>query len=93
VTAGSVLAIDDDLDVCEVISATVEAKGLRCTATTEPTEFFEALSDGPSLVLIDLMMPQMDGVELLRQLGKQKCKAGIVLISGVGKRSFRLVRL
>ena len=36
------------------------------------------------------MMPEMDGVELLRLLGEQKCKAGIVLMSGVGKRTMSL---
>jgi len=85
-SGSSVLAIDDDLDICELISATAEAKGLRCTATTEPTAFFQALAPETSLIMLDLMMPGMDGIELLRQLGKQQCKVGIVLISGVGKR-------
>jgi len=31
-------------------------------------------------------MPEMDGIELLRLLGQQKCQAGIVLMSGTGKR-------
>ncbi|MGB9406829.1 MAG: EAL domain-containing response regulator, partial [Terracidiphilus sp.] len=35
---------------------------------------------------LDLMMPEMDGIELLRLLHERKCKAGIVLMSGVGKR-------
>jgi EAL domain-containing protein (putative c-di-GMP-specific phosphodiesterase class I) len=37
--------------------------------------------------MLDLMMPKMDGVELLRLLGELKCKTGIVLMSGVGKRT------
>jgi EAL domain-containing protein (putative c-di-GMP-specific phosphodiesterase class I)/FixJ family two-component response regulator len=82
----SVVAIDDDGDICELISATAEARGLSCTATTSATTFLAALTPVTSLIMIDLIMPGMDGVELLRQLGKQKCKANIVLISGVGKR-------
>lgn len=84
--SGNILAIDDDFDVCELISATAEAKGFRCTATTEAATFFAALTPDTSLIMIDLLMPGMDGIELLRQLGKQQCKVGIVLISGVGKR-------
>ena len=85
-TGGGILAIDDDSDICELISATAKAKGLRCTATTEAAAFFKAISPDTSLIVLDLKMPGMDGIELLRQLGKQRCKAGIVLISGVGKR-------
>jgi len=84
--AGEILVIDDDTDICEFISATAEARGLRCTATTEAPAFFEALTPDTSLIMLDLMMPQMDGIELLRKLGQQQCKVGIVLISGIGKR-------
>jgi EAL domain-containing protein (putative c-di-GMP-specific phosphodiesterase class I)/CheY-like chemotaxis protein len=82
----NILAIDDDSDVCELISATAEANGLRCIATTAPTVFFDALTPETSLIVLDLMMPEIDGVELLRLLGQRQCKADIVLISGVGKR-------
>lgn len=85
-SAGEILVIDDDSDICEFISATAEARGLHCTATTEVGAFLEALTPDTSLIMLDLMMPEIDGIELLRQLGKQHCKVGIVLISGVGKR-------
>ena len=81
-----ILAIDDDADICELISATAEANGLECTATTDPTVFFDALTPKTSLIVLDLIMPGIDGVELLRLLGQRRCKADIVLISGVGKR-------
>jgi EAL domain-containing protein (putative c-di-GMP-specific phosphodiesterase class I)/FixJ family two-component response regulator len=82
----NILAIDDDSDICELISATAEANGLRCIATSDPVVFFDALTSDTSLIVLDLMMPGIDGVELLRLLGQRRCKADIVLISGVGKR-------
>jgi EAL domain-containing protein (putative c-di-GMP-specific phosphodiesterase class I)/FixJ family two-component response regulator len=85
-TPGSILAIDDDSDICELICATAEEKGLRCSATTSAEKFLEALSPATSLLLIDLIMPETDGVELLRRLGERHCKVNIVLMSGVGKR-------
>jgi EAL domain-containing protein (putative c-di-GMP-specific phosphodiesterase class I)/FixJ family two-component response regulator len=82
----NILAIDDDSDICELISATAEANGLHCIATTDPSAFFDALTPETSLIVLDLVMPGIDGVELLRLLGQRRCRADIVLISGVGKR-------
>jgi EAL domain-containing protein (putative c-di-GMP-specific phosphodiesterase class I)/FixJ family two-component response regulator len=82
----SILAIDDDNDICELISATAESRGVHCIATTSPEIFLDALTPLTSLIFLDLIMPEMDGIELLRQLGQRQCKVGIVLISGVGKR-------
>jgi EAL domain-containing protein (putative c-di-GMP-specific phosphodiesterase class I)/FixJ family two-component response regulator len=81
-----ILVIDDDSDVGDLIVATAHKLNLRCTATTSSAAFFEALTPETSLILIDLMMPEMDGVELLRLLGQRRCKADIVLMSGTGKR-------
>jgi len=81
-----ILTIDDDHDIGEIICAAAQAMGSHCTATTNATEFIENLTPDTTLILLDLMMPKIDGVELLRMLAQQQCTAGIVLVSGVGKR-------
>jgi EAL domain-containing protein (putative c-di-GMP-specific phosphodiesterase class I)/CheY-like chemotaxis protein len=86
-TAQRILVIDDEIDVGEFVCEAAQAMGLECTATTDAKTFLEALTPDTTLILLDLMMPQMDGVELLRLLSKQKCRTGIVLMSGVGKRT------
>jgi EAL domain-containing protein (putative c-di-GMP-specific phosphodiesterase class I)/CheY-like chemotaxis protein len=80
-----ILVIDDEIDVGEFVSAAAQNMGFDCTATTDAKTFLEKLTPDTTLILLDLMMPDMDGVELLRLLSRQKCKAGIVLMSGVGK--------
>ena len=86
-TKQRILVIDDENDVGEFISTAAQALGLQCTVTTDAKAFLEALTPDKTLIMLDLMMPKMDGVELLRLLGKLKCKTGIVLMSGVGKRT------
>jgi EAL domain-containing protein (putative c-di-GMP-specific phosphodiesterase class I) len=61
--------------------------GCQCTVTTQAATFLEKLTPDTTLILLDLMMPGMDGIELLRLLAERNCKADIVLISSVGKRT------
>jgi EAL domain-containing protein (putative c-di-GMP-specific phosphodiesterase class I)/CheY-like chemotaxis protein len=81
-----ILVIDDEVDVGEFVSAAAQAMGLDCTATTNAESFLETLKPDTTLILLDLMMPDMDGIELLRMLKKRKCKARLILMSGSGKR-------
>ena len=81
-----VLVIDDDGDMGELVCATARSMGFQCAVTKDAVTFLEKLSADTTLILLDLMMPEMDGIELLRLLGERKCKADIVLLSGVGKR-------
>jgi len=81
-----ILVIDDDSDVVEFITAAAQKLDLCCTTATTATPFLEALTPDTTLILLDLLMPEMDGIELLRLLGERQCKAGIVLMSGTGRR-------
>ncbi|HUV97856.1 MAG TPA: EAL domain-containing response regulator [Acidobacteriaceae bacterium] len=82
-----ILVIDDEIDVGELVATAAETMGYECTATTDAAIFLGALTPDTSLILLDLMMPDLDGIELLRLLGERKCTAGIVLMSGIGKRT------
>lgn len=78
--------VDDNIDVCELVCSTAEAMGFDCSTATDAETFLQMLTPDTSLILLDLVMPDMDGVELLRLLSQQKCQAGIILMSGTGKR-------
>jgi EAL domain-containing protein (putative c-di-GMP-specific phosphodiesterase class I) len=53
---------------------------------TDAKDLPSFLAPDISLILLDLMMPEMDGIEVLRLLGQQQCETSIVLMSGIGER-------
>jgi EAL domain-containing protein (putative c-di-GMP-specific phosphodiesterase class I) len=81
-----ILIIDDEVDVGEFIVAVADALDMPCMATNTAKDFLEALTSETSLIFLDLVMPQLDGIELLRLLSEQSHKPKIVLMSGIGKR-------
>jgi EAL domain-containing protein (putative c-di-GMP-specific phosphodiesterase class I)/CheY-like chemotaxis protein len=81
-----ILLIDDDRVVGEIVSALVKAMGLQCDVTRTSEEFFNRIGPETTLILLDLVMPEMDGIEILRLLGERNCRARIVLMSGINIR-------
>ena len=64
-----ILVVDDDADVVAIARRTLERAGWLVESTTDPREALElAERVRPCLVLVDLMMPHMDGEELLTAL-------------------------
>lgn len=82
-----VLAVDDEADFLELIEQI--GAGVGCDVITAETAvaFREQLTKRqPTLILLDLQMPGMDGIEALRYLARQGTTAGILLASGMDAR-------
>ncbi len=67
-----VLIIDDDIDLCELLAARMSGEGFEIEAVHEGAHGLErALSREYSLVVLDLMLPGMGGLEVLRRMRAQ----------------------
>jgi signal transduction histidine kinase/CheY-like chemotaxis protein len=70
VTSGPVLLVDDDLDVREALADLLEHRGFPVITAANGAEALELLrvaAARPSLILLDLMMPVMDGYQFLEE--------------------------
>lgn len=82
------LILDDDVDLGELIGELGEHCGFAATVTHDAVSFNEALGRAtPALIVLDLQMPDVDGVEVLRDLAAGGVRAGILLVSGMDKRT------
>lgn len=85
--SGRILILDDEPDVAQTIALIVSSTGLEPVITATPGEFFaEVDARMPEFIALDMVMPEMDGVEVMRRLAVRQCSARIIVISGLGGR-------
>jgi len=81
------LIIDDEPEIQEFFCDVAEEMGFDTGRAGDRNEFADAYARlDPSVILLDLTMPDTDGIELLRELSKLDCKAPIILASGKDER-------
>jgi len=65
----AVLVIDDEGPYSRVVAEVLAMKGFRVrTAAHGPSGLFAAKRDQPDLILLDIMMPEMDGLAVVRKI-------------------------
>ncbi|GAC1632347.1 MAG: EAL domain-containing response regulator [Nevskia sp.] len=79
------LVLDDDAMVAGVAVAMVEAIGGQGRVVTRTTELLKAIEEWqPTHIAVDLVMPDIDGVEVMNLLARRRCPARIIICSGMG---------
>lgn len=75
----TILAVDDEPRLLKFLALNLEAKGFAALTTTDGQHALELVrSRQPDLVLLDLMMPQMDGFTLCQSI--RQCSAVPIII-------------
>jgi EAL domain-containing protein (putative c-di-GMP-specific phosphodiesterase class I)/ActR/RegA family two-component response regulator len=87
------LIIDDEEDICDLIAEISERHGFETRTTSNAENVYQLLADFPcDVIMMDLMMPGIDGVELLRLLSEKAKAARLCLISGSDARVLNSAR-
>lgn len=75
-----ILVVDDEQDNCDYLKLLLEREGYEVTTTTDPTKTIEVLrSSDYHLVVLDMMMPQMSGTEVLEQIRKIDTDVAVIV--------------
>jgi DNA-binding response OmpR family regulator len=83
--AATVLIIEDDLDTRDVMGRLLSAAGYSVRLAANGWEGLVALDDPPQLILLDIMLPGMDGYTFLKSLRAQRTYQSIPVIVVTGK--------
>lgn len=79
----SILVVDDDKDVCEYLEDFLSHDGYRVKTIYDPTLAMEELKqDDFHVVILDLMMPKLSGIDLLSRIRKLDDDLAVVILTG-----------
>ena len=83
--AGNILVVDDDADIREVLGDRLESLGYRVFAAEAAKAGLELLErQNPQLVLLDIEMPDMNGIDMLREIRRREHDVTVVMITAYG---------
>jgi DNA-binding response OmpR family regulator len=97
-TRGNVLVVDDEPTIGEVVSRYLEVAGYETRTALDGPSALGAVADRrPDLIVLDLMLPGIDGLEVMRRV-RESGEAGqpqvpIILLTARGEESDRIVGL
>ncbi len=76
-----ILVIDDEVGMLDIVATNLQAEGYTVVTSTSGQSGLElAGSELPDLIILDIMMPEIDGWEVLRRLEKKPVTAGLPVI-------------
>ncbi len=77
----TIMVVDDHPDVVDILRITLESKGFNVRCAYSGKDLFAGLEElKPDLIILDIMMPEMDGLKVLTRLRKNSDTASIPII-------------
>lgn len=87
------LVVDDDADFAAFVADVAEGIGYEVHTHRSARAGLDAMKAGhPSVIVMDVVMPDMDGVELVQAIGRENPEIPVIVMSGYDERYLDLVK-
>jgi len=81
---GKILVVDDDIEVCSTLTEHLEEQGYTVTAVADAEEALQAARrECPDLILLDLLLPGGNGLQVLRRVRQDDPTVSVVVMTGL----------
>ena len=81
---GKIMVVDDDKNICELLRLYLEKEGYQVVIANDGKEAVELNEkENPELILLDIMMPQLDGWQVCREI-RNKSQVPIIMLTAKG---------
>lgn len=78
----TILLVDDEREICDLVGEFLQRRGYRIQTACGGEEALEKIGrEPPDLVLLDIYMPDINGVEVLRRLVKNHFAGGVIMLT------------
>ena len=74
--------LDDEISIGQLISNVAGGMGFDTQSYQRASQFYSDYDENIDAIILDLHMPDIDGIEVIRNLAQRKCQSSIILISG-----------
>ncbi|WP_101697275.1 response regulator transcription factor [Clostridium minihomine] len=83
--AGKILVVDDDQNICELLRLYLEKEGFHVAIANDGKRAVDIFdSENPDLILLDIMLPELDGWQVCREIRK-KSQCPIIMLTAKGE--------
>lgn len=82
----SIIILDDDLEYGQLLTDIIGSLGKQSMHEVSASRFLEADYARSGVLILDLVMPEMDGIEVIREIAKRHYQYSLILISGFDER-------
>ena len=90
-SAGRILVVEDEAEIRELVRFTLEVDGFTVFRAANAMEAFDLLErERPDLVLLDLMMPAISGLEVLQTIRSRNATLPVIILSALGSEDNRV---
>jgi CheY-like chemotaxis protein len=81
------MVVDDEPAICAFVQTVAESCGYEVMSCTDEQQVMSAIAAAkPDVIVLDLTMPDLDGIEVLRNLASQHSQAKVFIMSGFDAR-------
>ena len=80
------VSIDDEIEMRQIITTLAKDAGFRTMGADSPSTIRAALDHEPAAIVLDMIMPDMDGIEVIWEMIRRKSQARLIILSGFDPR-------
>ena len=87
--SGKILVVDDDQNICELLRLYIEKEGFEVVIANDGRKALEMFEqENPDLIMLDIMLPELDGWQVCREIRK-KSQCPIIMLTAKARSLIR----